>query len=188
MAEPGEGFFDHRAGLAFALHAEHAPIAVVAEDLEALADVVGVDAPAHRHDRATDAGFLAPGGGREVRADILDEGGAGLVDVLALRWQVAGEVAVEVPAAMEDLDEPNPALHHPAQGLVDFGEFVEGGAGGARVEVVCGVGRVAQTGTVRGDVMINAALRDDDEPVLKLGLNDPALMSDKDRPSLTDGG
>ena len=46
--------------------------------------------------------------------EVGDQGVAGLVDVLALGGQVAGEVAVLVPAAVEDLHEPDVALGQPA--------------------------------------------------------------------------
>jgi hypothetical protein len=45
-AEPGERLLDHGADLGLAFHAEQTVIAVVAEELQALADVVGVDAVA----------------------------------------------------------------------------------------------------------------------------------------------
>ena len=53
---------------------------------------------------------------------ILDQCPAGLVDVAALVGQVAGDVGVLVPAAMEDLDEPHVAFGHPASQQAAGGE------------------------------------------------------------------
>ena len=66
---------------------------------------------------------LAVGGAAELAApddqgvvehaallEVLDEGRAGLVDVLALGLVLLGEVVVGVPAAVEDLDVAHPAF------------------------------------------------------------------------------
>ena len=44
---------------------------------------------------------------------VLDEGGGGLVDVLALAADLRRQAAVLVPAAVHELDEPHAALDHP---------------------------------------------------------------------------
>ena len=45
---------------------------------------------------------------------VVDQGVAGLVDVATLVGQIAGDVEMLVPAAMEDLDEPDVAFDEPA--------------------------------------------------------------------------
>ena len=71
-AQPGQRPLDHRAALAFALHAQHAVVAVVAQQGEALLDVLGVDAVAQRAVAHGDAGLLAARGRGQRLGNVLD--------------------------------------------------------------------------------------------------------------------
>src|SRR6516165_3403454 len=46
--------------------------------------------------------------------EVLDQGGRGLIDVLALAADLPGQVAVLVPAAVHELNEADAALDHAA--------------------------------------------------------------------------
>ena len=62
------------------------------------------------------------------RFEVGDEGGAGPVDVLALGFVFLGEVAVGVPAAVEDLDVAHAALGEAAGVEAAGGEGARGAA------------------------------------------------------------
>jgi hypothetical protein len=72
------------------------------------------------------AEFAAPDDERLIEQaallEILDEGGAGLVDVEAVLLQIGGQVAVLVPRLVEELDEADPALDQAAAEQAVVGE------------------------------------------------------------------
>src|SRR5512140_2654293 len=74
-----KAFLDHRAALALALEADHTIVVEVDEDVEALLDIVRVDAVANGALADRDAGELASQGGRQGIAYILDVHVANLV-------------------------------------------------------------------------------------------------------------
>src|SRR5262249_17979933 len=81
-----------------------------------IAAVVGRSECALAVDRA--AGLAAPDDDRIVEQaallEVADESGGGLVDVAALAADLGGQIAVLVPAAMEELHEADAALDHAA--------------------------------------------------------------------------
>ena len=89
-----------------------------------VAAVVGLGQAALRVDRAAE--LAAPDDQRVVEhaalLQVLDQGPGGAVDVLALRLDVVGQVAVLVPAAVEDLHEAHAALDQAARREAAVGE------------------------------------------------------------------